>query len=108
MGSRNSLHTHDDIQNGLNNFKLITMQQLEKEIKNISVHKLSGIQHLSAYVLKLCFNILKEKLLVVMNKSLFQGYFPKMWRHATIIKKKSNVANNQMKYIIGGSHMHFK
>ena len=85
MGSRNSLHTHDDIQNGLNNFKLITMQQLEKEIKNISVHKSSGIQHLSAYVLKLCFNILKEKLLVVMNKSLFQGYFPKMWRHATII-----------------------
>ena len=85
MGSRNSLHTHDDIQNGPNNFKLITMQQLEKEITNISVHKSSGIQHLSAYVLKLCFNILKEKLLVVINKSLFQGYFPKMWRHATII-----------------------
>ena len=35
--------------------------------------------------MKLSFNILKEKLLVIMNKSLFQGYFPIMWRHATIV-----------------------
>ena len=35
--------------------------------------------------MKLCFDILKEKLLVVMNKSLYQGYFPIMWRHATIV-----------------------
>ena len=35
--------------------------------------------------MKLCFEILNEKLLVIMNKSLFQGYFPQKCRMATII-----------------------
>ena len=40
------LLVQNDIYVGLKNFNLITIQQLEKEIKNISVYKSSGIQHL--------------------------------------------------------------
>ena len=66
-------------------FRMINIQQLEKEINGIAVHKSSGIQNLSSYVLKLCFDVLKDQLLVIMNKSMFQGYFPKLWRRAIIV-----------------------
>ena len=77
-----------NINNGIppiSNFHMITLDQLNKEISNICVYKSSGIMGLSSYVLKLCFEILNEKLLVIMNKSLFKGYFPKKWRVATIV-----------------------
>ena len=69
----------------LSKFQMITLEQLDKEISNISVYKSSGITGLSSHVLKLCFEILNGKLLVIMNKSLFQGYFPQKWRIATIV-----------------------
>ena len=75
----------NNMHNRLEVFELITIDQLVKEINNISVYKSSGMQYLSAYIVKMCFDVLKDQLLVIMNKSLFQGYFPKMWRHATII-----------------------
>ena len=35
--------------------------------------------------MKMCFNILNVQLLVIFNKSLFQGYFPLGWRKATVV-----------------------
>ena len=64
---------------------MLTVDSLNDEIKKIDIHKSSGIQNLSSYVIKKCFNILNVQLLVIMNKSLFQGYFPKGWRKATVV-----------------------
>ena len=60
----------------LDEFNMISIEQLNSEIKNIAIHKSSGIHNRSSYVMKMCFMIFNEKLLVIMNKSLFQGYFP--------------------------------
>ena len=51
----------------LSKLQMITLEQLDIEISNISVYKSSGITCLSSHVLKLCFEILNEKLLVIMN-----------------------------------------
>ena len=66
-------------------FDMISIEQINTEIKNIVVHKSSGIHNISSYVMKMCFQILNEKLLVIVNKSLFQGYFPMGWRCATVV-----------------------
>ena len=84
--NRNNIpEQYNNMYNRLEVFELITIDQLVKKINNISVYKSSGMQYLSAYIVKMCFDVLKDQLLVFMNKLLFQGYFPKMWRHATII-----------------------
>ena len=43
------------------------------------------LKGISSYVLKLCLEVLNEKLLVIMNKYLFQGYFPLKWRTASVV-----------------------
>ena len=65
-------------------FEYITEDELIKEIKNICIHKSSGL-NISTYFLKICFEILTPKLLVILNKSLFNGYFPIEWRKATVV-----------------------
>ena len=65
-------------------FEYITEDELIKEIKNISIYKSSGL-NISTYCLKICFEILTPQLLVIMNKSLFNGYFPIGWRKATVV-----------------------
>ena len=65
-------------------FEYITEDELIKEIKNISIYKSSGL-NISTYFLKICFEILTPQLLVIMNKSLFNGYFPIGWRKATMV-----------------------
>ena len=55
------------------------------EINKISIYKSSGIVNMPSYLLKLCFPILAPQLLVFMNKSLFNGYFLKLWRKAIVI-----------------------
>ena len=40
---------------------------------------------MTSYLLKACFRILHMQLLVIMNKSLFNGYFPLMWRKAIVV-----------------------
>ena len=69
----------------LDSFEMITVDSLNDELKKIAIHKSSGIQNLSSYVMKMCFNILNVQLLVIFNKSLFQGYFPIGWRKATVV-----------------------
>ena len=65
-------------------FDCITEDELIKEMKNISIYKSSGL-NISTYFLKICFEILTPQLLVILNKSLFNGYFPIGWRRATIV-----------------------
>ena len=83
----NSTFQYETLENvpPMTNFKMITLDQLDDEIQNIAVHKSSGIHNMSSYVVKMCFTILNEYLLVIMNKSLFQGYFPLGWRRATVV-----------------------
>ena len=65
-------------------FDYITEDELIKEIKDICIYKSSGLD-ISTYFLKICFEILTPQLLVILNKSLFNGYFPIGWRRATIV-----------------------
>ena len=69
----------------LDKFLLVTMEQLDEEIKNIAVHKSSGIHNLSSYVVKMCFKVLSVQILAIINDSLFQGYFLVEWRRATVV-----------------------
>ena len=66
------------------NFEYLTEDELIKEIKNISIYKSSGL-NISTYFLKICFEILTPELLVIINKSVFNGYFPTGWRKATVV-----------------------
>ena len=65
-------------------FQTITEEKLT-EINKISIYKSSGLKNMPSYLLKSCFRILITQLLVIMNKSLFNGYFPLMWRKAIIV-----------------------
>ena len=55
------------------------------EIKKICIYKSSGLKDVSSYFTKLCFEKVTKHILVIMNKSLFTGYFPLKWRKATIV-----------------------
>ena len=65
-------------------FEYISEEVLIQEIKNISIHKSSGLD-LPSYFLKICFELVSIRLLVIMNKSLYTGYFPIKWRRAIIV-----------------------
>ena len=69
------------------NFMFHTVLEVDliNEINKISIYKSSGIVNMPSYLLKLCFQILVPQLLVIMNKSLFNGYFLKLWRKAIVI-----------------------
>ena len=69
----------------LTRFKSIKEETLLEEINKISIYKSSGISNLPTYISKTSFGILLPYLLVVINKSLFNGYFPLKWRKAIII-----------------------
>ena len=68
----------------LESFTNITEEELSKEINLINIYKSSGLD-IPSYFLKISFESIPQKLLVIMNKSLFTGYFPLKWRKATII-----------------------
>ena len=65
-------------------FEYITEEALMQEIKNISVHKSSGLD-LPSYFLKICFELVSIRLLVIMNKSLYTDYFQKKRRRAILV-----------------------
>ena len=58
---------------------MIYIYLLEKDFSWVLIYRSSGILNLSSYIVKWCFQILNEKLLVIINKSLFQEYFPIKW-----------------------------
>ena len=65
-------------------FALVSEEELTQEIKKINIYKSLGL-NVSTYFLKMSFVITTPKLLKNFNKSLFNGYFPKKWRTATIV-----------------------
>ena len=74
-----------DIDLPIDMFQSITEVDLLIEINKISIYKSSGIMNVPSYLLKLCLQKLVPYLLVIMNKSLFNGYFPKLWRKAIVV-----------------------
>ena len=74
-----------DIHTTVNRFNPIKKDDLLKEVKNIAIFKSSGLVDIPSYVLKMCFVELIDKLIIIMNKSLFNGYFPIKWRKAIIV-----------------------
>ena len=64
---------YHDIDSSIDMFECIREEDLLIEINRISVYKSSGILNVPSYLLKLCFQILAPQLLVIMNKSLFNG-----------------------------------
>ena len=69
----------------IDRFQSIKETDLLKELGKISIYKSSGLLNMPTYLLKKCFIILIKQLLVIMNKSLFNGYFPKLWRKAIVV-----------------------
>ena len=83
-----------DIVTPIDRFHSIHEEDLLKELNKISIYKSSGITDMPSYLLKLSFIVLIQKLLIIMNKSLFFGYFPQMWRKAIIVPiPKVNIPN---------------
>ena len=74
-----------NIDSPINNFQCIKEVDLMTEINKISIYKSSGILNVPSYLLKLCFQKLVRYLLVIMNKWLFNGYCPMLWRKAIVI-----------------------
>ena len=66
-------------------FECIREEDLLKEINKIPIYKSSGLKNLPSYILKLCFKALSKQLLIIINKSLYNGYFPKAWRKAIVV-----------------------
>ena len=53
-------------------------------VKDINVHKGSGIEFLPTFILKDCFEVLLPQLLYLFNQSMLLGLFPDNWKVATI------------------------
>ena len=66
-------------------FDCVDEVALLEEINKISIYKSSGINNLPTYILRICLKILLQHLLVIINKSLFNGYFPMKWRKAIVV-----------------------
>ena len=69
----------------INTFEIIDEEILLKEINTISIYKSSGITDMPTYILKMSFKVLIQQLLVIINKSIFTGYFPLKWRKAIVV-----------------------
>ena len=79
---------YDEIPNNIqpiDRFKCISENDLLKEINKIPIYKSSGLKDLPSYILRLTFKVLLKQLLIIMNKSLYNGYFPKAWRKAIVV-----------------------
>ena len=70
----------------------LDMKELKLEIKKICITKSSGIDHISARILKDAFEATPQVLLHIMNLSIAFSIFPTSWKAATIIpiEKKTN------------------
>ena len=77
------LHRND--YTSLAHFESIKEEDLTVEINKISFYKSSGIKHIPSYLSKHCFKFLNLQLVVIMNKSLLNGYFPLKWRKTIIV-----------------------
>ena len=72
---------------GLEQFTLdsFTLEEVQREIKNINIYKSSGINNISSRILKDIWLINPNLLLNILNKAIHSGTFPKAWKHGTVI-----------------------
>ena len=77
---------------------VFTVDDIITLVKDIDVHKSSGIDFLPTFILKDVFEVIPTQLSYLFNKSISQGIFPGSWAIATItpIPKSGNkhVINN--------------
>ena len=67
------------------NLDAFTIDEVISEIKNINIYKSSGITNISSRILKDVWQIHPELLQHFLNKSIYNGTFPKAWKHGTVI-----------------------
>ena len=63
---------------------IFTTIELTRIVKNIDIHKSSGIDFLPTFVLKDCFGVIIDQLTYMFNQSMKLGVFPTAWKVATI------------------------
>ena len=63
---------------------VFSLQDIKRVVKDIDVHKGSGIDFLPTFILKDCFVVLSEQLMYMFNQSIHLGEFPMSWKIATI------------------------
>ena len=76
-------------------FNEINIDELTKELKTINVAKSSGLENISAKVLKDCLLGMKHHFLFILNLSIRNCTFPEEWKYAKItpIPKVNNPRN---------------
>ena len=69
-----------------------TLEEILSVVKNINVHKGSGIDYVPTFALKDCFEVICPQHTYMFNQSLIMGVFPESWSVATItpIPKSGN------------------
>ena len=69
-----------------------TVDDILTVVKNINVHKGSGVEYVPTFILKDCFEVIAREITYMFNQSLTLGCFPESWAIATItpIPKNSN------------------
>ena len=61
-------------------FIRISVQDVNDVLKNLDVKKACGLGHINPRFLKEGAHILSQRLSVLFNRSLSQGYFPSRWK----------------------------
>ena len=65
-------------------FKFIELLEIHQLVKGIDVNKASGIEYLSAKILKDCFEICEYELTYLMNCSVHTMKFPRAWKKCIV------------------------
>ena len=77
---------------------IFSIEDVQKIVKEIDIHKGSGIDYIPSFILKDVFEVTTSQLVYLFNKSMSSGIFPDSWAIATItpIPKTGNkhIANN--------------
>ena len=63
---------------------MLTNLDVTRIVKNIDVHKRSGIDFVQAFALKDCFEVIIDQLSYLFNQSKKLGIFPMAWKLAKI------------------------
>lgn len=97
---KSTILTNNNINHELPPFSLNTINptDLLDIVKEINIHKSSGIRGLSSRILKDAMTIMSEEFTFLMNVSIYTGKVPHLWKKATVIpipkiKNPSNVAD---------------
>ena len=69
----------------IENIPLVDYSQMEKLVNGISPDKSSGLDGISARVLKDAFQVLILQLCAMFNNSIRQGIFPEAWAKASVV-----------------------